>query len=148
VPASSGGTAQESAARAKTTGHHPLTDGQAEDARQALVTGYAEYRASLQDKKQYRRAIKIDLKLPKAAAALAGPRRRKEFGEGEEGRQAWKAAFNAYAGDFAYFTRSLARRHRDGEEPHGLRGYVGRLLRARGPRQVRRVDEEGDGHAK
>ena len=43
VPASSGGTAQESAARAKTTGHHPLTDGQVEDARQALVTGYAEY---------------------------------------------------------------------------------------------------------
>eukprot|EP00966_Prymnesium_polylepis_P240653 5565385-Prymnesium_polylepis.1 len=51
VPASSGGTAQESAARAKTTGHHPLTDGQVEDARQAMVTGYAEYRASLQDKK-------------------------------------------------------------------------------------------------
>ena len=83
VPASSGGTAQESAARAKTTGHHPLTDGQVEDARQALVTGYAEYRASLQDKKQYRRAIKIDLKLPEAAAAFAGPPRRKGFGEKE-----------------------------------------------------------------
>ena len=55
---------RNSAARAKTTGHHPLTDGQVEDARQALVTGYAEYRASLQDKKQYRRAIKSDLKLP------------------------------------------------------------------------------------
>ena len=61
-----------------------------------------EYRASLQDKKQYRRAIKIDLKLPEAAAALAGPPRRKEYAEGEEGKEAWKAAFNAYAGDFAY----------------------------------------------
>ena len=102
LPASAGGTAEESAERAKTTGHHPLTDGQVQDARQALVTGYAEYRASLQDKKQYRRAIKIDLKLPEAAAALAGPPRRKEYAEGEEGKEAWKAAFNAYAGDFAY----------------------------------------------
>ena len=30
------------------------------------------YRASLQEKKKYRRAIKIDLKLPKASTALAG----------------------------------------------------------------------------
>ena len=27
--------------------------------------------------------------------------RRKEFAEGEEGRQEWKAKFNSYAGDFA-----------------------------------------------
>ena len=40
LPASAGGTAEESAERANTTGHHPLTDGQVQDARQALVTGY------------------------------------------------------------------------------------------------------------
>jgi hypothetical protein len=67
-----------------------------------LVTGYAEHRASLSEKKKYRRAIKIDLKLPEASTALAGVPRRKDFADGEEGRQAWKAQFNAYAGDFAY----------------------------------------------
>ena len=67
-----------------------------------FVTGYAEHRASLSEKKKYRRAIKIDLKLPEASTALAGVPRRKDFADGEEGRQAWKAQFNAYAGDFAY----------------------------------------------
>ena len=57
---------------------------------------------SLSEKKKYRRAIKIDLKLPEASTALAAVPRRKDFAEGEEGRQAWKAQFNAYAGDFAY----------------------------------------------
>ena len=76
-------------------------DGHA-DARQTLVTGYAEHRASLSEKKKYRRAIKIDLKLPEASTALAAVPRRKDFAEGEEGRQAWKAQFNAYVGDFAY----------------------------------------------
>ena len=74
-------------------------DGQVQ-ARQTLVTGYAEHRASLSEKKKYRRAIKIDLKLPEASTALAGVPRRKDFPEGEEGRQAWKASFNVYAGDF------------------------------------------------
>ena len=46
--------------------------------------------------------IKIDLKLPEASTALAGVPRRKEFVAGEEGRKEWKAAFNSYAGDFAY----------------------------------------------
>ena len=78
-----------------------MTDGQAQ-ARQTLVTGYAEHRASLSEKKKFRRAIKIDLKLPEASTALAGVPRRKDFPDGEEGRQAWKAAFNSYAGDFAY----------------------------------------------
>ena len=72
------------------------------EARAALVTGYAEHRASLQDKKKYRRAIKVDLKLPEASTALAGVPRRKQFPDGDEGRQAWRASFNAYAGDFAY----------------------------------------------
>ena len=78
-----------------------MSNGQT-NARQTLVTGYAEHRASLCEKKQFRRAIKIDLKLPEASTALAGVPRRKDFSEGEEGRQAWKAQFNAYAGDFAY----------------------------------------------
>ena len=56
------------------------------EARAELVTGYAEHRASLQEKKNYRRAIKIDLKLPEASTALAGVPRRKDFAEGEEGR--------------------------------------------------------------
>ena len=38
--------------------------GQMPEARQTLVTAYAEHRASLSEKKKYRRAIKIDLKLP------------------------------------------------------------------------------------
>ena len=92
------------AARATSTGEEQadqIADGQAE-ARQTLVSGYAEHRASLSEKKKYRRAIKIDLKLPEASTALAAVPRRKDFAEGEEGRQAWKAQFNAYAGDFAY----------------------------------------------
>ena len=55
------------------------------EARETLVTGYAEHRASLSEKKKYRRAIKIDLKLPEASTALAGvpgvrsfPRARRE----------------------------------------------------------------------
>ena len=83
------------------TGKSQQEDGQV-PARQTLVTGYAEHRASLSEKKKYRRAIKIDLKLPEASTALAGVPRRKDFPEGEEGRQAWKASFNVYAGDFAY----------------------------------------------
>ena len=71
-------------------------------ARETHVTGYAEHRGSLNDKKKYRRAIKIDLKLPEASTALAGVPRRKDFPAGEEGRQAWKAQFNAFSGDFAY----------------------------------------------
>ena len=72
------------------------------EAREALVTGYAEHRASLREKKNYRRALKIDLKLPEASTALADVPRRKNFGEGDAGRQAWKAAFNKKAGDFAH----------------------------------------------
>ena len=53
-------------------------------ARAQLVTGYAEHRASLSDKKKYRRAIKIDLKLPEASTALPGVPRRKDFADGEE----------------------------------------------------------------
>ena len=60
-------------------------DGQVR-ARQTLVTGYAEHRASLSEKKKYRRAIKIDLKLPEASTALAGVPRLKDFPEGEEAR--------------------------------------------------------------
>ena len=100
--AASRGSGQEAAAaHAPATGRMGQTDGHA-DARQTLVTGYAEHRASLSEKKKYRRAIKIDLKLPEASTALAAVPRRKDFAEGEEGRQAWKAQFNAYAGDFAY----------------------------------------------
>jgi len=72
------------------------------EARAALVTGYAEHRASLSEMKKYRRAIKIDLKLPEASTALAYVPRRKQFAEGEEGRQAWRVAFNAKAGEFAF----------------------------------------------
>ena len=64
------------------------TQGDVTQARATLVTGYAEHRASLIEKKKYRRAIKINLKLPGASTALAGVPRRKDFAEGEEGRQA------------------------------------------------------------
>ena len=53
-------------------------EGEVGGARAQLVTGYAEHRASLSEKKQYRRAMKIDLKLPEASTALAGvPRKNK-----------------------------------------------------------------------
>ena len=68
----------------------------AADARGAVVTGYAEYQASLAGKKRTRRAIKIDLKLPEASTAMAGVPRRKHYPEGETGRLAWKAAFNGW----------------------------------------------------
>ena len=61
------------AARATSTGEEQadqIADGQAE-ARQTLVSGYAEHRASLSEKKKYRRAIKIDLKLPEASTEMA-----------------------------------------------------------------------------
>ena len=72
------------------------------EARAALVSGYAEHRASLCEKKGTRRATKIDLKLPELSTALAGGPRRKHYAQGEEGRQAWKAAFRSFAGDFAH----------------------------------------------
>jgi hypothetical protein len=81
---------------------HAQTQEELAGARTQLVSGYAEHRASLSDKKQYRRAIKIDLKLPEASTAMAGVPRRKTFADGEEGRKEWKAAFNSYAGDFAH----------------------------------------------
>ena len=76
--AASRGSGQEAAAaHAPATGKMGQADGHA-DARQTLVTGYAEHRASLSEKNKYRRAIKIDLKLPEASTALAGVPRRKE----------------------------------------------------------------------
>ena len=86
--------------------------------RAQLVTGYAEHRASLSEKKKYRRAMKIDLKLPEASTALAGVPRRKNFADGDEGRMEWKAAFNSYAGDFAYS-------HVGAETVKGRMGAVG-----------------------
>ena len=62
---------------------HAQTQEELAGARTQLVSGYAEHRASLSDKKQYRRAIKIDLKLPEASTALAVVPRRKDFAERE-----------------------------------------------------------------
>jgi hypothetical protein len=84
------------------SGVHAQTQEEVPGAGAQLVTGYAEHRASLIEKKTYRRATKIDLKLPEASTALTGVPRRKEFAEGDEGRQLWRAAFNSYAGEFAY----------------------------------------------
>ena len=81
------------------------------EARAALVTGYTEHRASLQDKKNYRRAIKVDLKLPEASTALAGVPRRKDFQDGDEGRQAWRASFNRIVQCVRGRFRVLARVH-------------------------------------
>ena len=67
------------------------------------MTGYAEHRASLSDRKWCRRAKKIDFKLPLASTALgSGVPRRKHYAKDEAGRAEWKAAFNAKAGEFAY----------------------------------------------
>ena len=100
--AGSRGCGKEAAAASATVTRKMGQAGGQADALQILVAGYAEHRASLSEKKKYRRAIKIDLKLPEASTALAGVPRRKDFADGEEGRQAWKAQLNAYAGDFAY----------------------------------------------
>ena len=53
----------------------------------ALVTGYDELRASLAARKNWRRAKKIDDKLPAAAAAVGNAPRRKAFAPSEEGRK-------------------------------------------------------------
>ena len=68
----------------------------------ALVTGYDELRASLAARKNWRRAKKIDDKLPAAAAAVGNAPRRKAFAQSEEGRHQWKATFNEHAGQFSH----------------------------------------------
>ena len=60
----------------------------------ALVTGVEEHRASLSERKNYRRSKKIDDKLAAGAAAISGPPRRKDFEQTEAGRLEWKAKFN------------------------------------------------------
>ena len=68
----------------------------------ALVTGYDELRASRAERKNWRRAKKIDDKLPVAASALGDTPRRKQFAQTEEGRREWKAKFNEHAGGFSH----------------------------------------------
>ena len=68
----------------------------------ALVTGYDELRASLEQRKNWRRAKKIDDKLPAAAAAVGDAPRRKAFAPSEAGRLEWKAKFNDHAGGFSH----------------------------------------------
>ena len=66
------------------------------------MTGYDELRASLAERKNWRRAKKIDDKLPAASAALGDAPRRKHFAATEEGRREWRAKFNEHAGEFSY----------------------------------------------
>ena len=67
-----------------------------------MVTGFQEVRASLAARKNWRRAKKIDDKLPAASAALGDAPRRKHFAATEEGRREWKDKFNEHAGGFAH----------------------------------------------
>ena len=66
------------------------------------MTGYAEYRASLAARKNYRKAEDIDLKLPQASTTLGGVPRMRNYARTEEGRREWKEAFGKHAGGFAY----------------------------------------------
>ena len=70
-------------------------------AQEQLVTGYAEYRATLAGRKNYRKAEDIDLRLPQASTVGAVPRMR-HYPRTEEGRRDWKEAFNKHAGGFAH----------------------------------------------
>ena len=56
----------------------------------AMVTSYNELRASLAERKNFRRAKKIDDRLPEASAALGDAPRRKQFAQTEEGRREWQ----------------------------------------------------------
>mmetsp|Transcript_36426 Transcript_36426/g.72540 ORF Transcript_36426/g.72540 Transcript_36426/m.72540 type:complete len:200 (-) Transcript_36426:974-1573(-) len=106
-------------------------------ARAQLVTGYAEHRASLSDKKKYRRAIKIDLKLPEPGG-LDGVGLRAE----EEIFCSWRGGQEGVEGGVQLIRRRLcllARWCRDSEGQDGRSGHVGRLLRAQGPRRVCQV---------
>ena len=64
------------------------------------MTGYAEYRASLAARKNYRKAEDIDLRLPLASTAFGGAPRMRNYPPTEEGRREWKEAFNKHAGGF------------------------------------------------
>ena len=63
-----------------------------------LVTSLAQNRASLAERKNYRRAMTIDDKLPEASAALANVPRRKAFTQDDEGRMEWKETLHKHAG--------------------------------------------------
>jgi len=73
-----------------------------EEAHEQLVTGYAEYRTSLVERKNYRKAEDIDLRLPQASTAMGAAPRMRNYPRTEEGRRRWKKAFNKHAGGFAH----------------------------------------------
>ena len=73
-----------------------------EEAHEQLVTGYAEYRASLAGRKNYRKAEDIGLRLPQASTAFGGAPRMRNYPRTEEGRREWKEGFNKHSGGFAY----------------------------------------------
>ena len=73
-----------------------------EEAHEQLVTGYAEYRTSLVERKNYRKAEDIDLRLPQASTAMGAAPRMRNYPRTEEGRREWKKAFNKHAGGFAH----------------------------------------------
>ena len=90
----------------------------------ALVSSVSEERASLVERKNFRRAKKIDDKLPAACAALAAPPRRRDFAPDDEGRLKWKAKFNEHAGGLSH--AHVARGTKRGRD--GLVGLFGDYL--------------------
>ena len=71
-------------------------------AEELLVTGYQDHVKSLRERKGTRRSLKIDLKLPRASAALGKVRLRKNYPQGDAGRAQWKSEFNQHANKIAY----------------------------------------------
>ena len=108
----------------------------------ALVTSFEEHRASLAERKNYRRSTKIDDKLPEASSALVEVPRRKDFPATEAGRLAWKAKFNEHAGGFshAHVSAGTARKR------HGDMGLFGDYLEREGHgKYVEWVRKRGEG---
>ena len=107
-------------------------DGQTAGAHEELVTGYAEYRASLAARKNYRKAEDIDLRLPQASTALGGAPRMRNYARTEDEPPRVEGGVQ----QARWRLRVLARGggHSEGSDEPGR--PVWRLLRAGGPRRV------------
>ena len=90
-----------------------------------LVTGFAENRQSLRDKKNFRRSDKIDARLPPMSMS-AGVPRRKHFAPDDAGFEQWKKEMGRFTGGLAQ--AHVGAQTPDSEEQTRSGRTVGRFL--------------------
>ena len=106
--AQGGGAAQRAGTGSVEAEAEARTGGTAE-----LVTGFAENRQSLRDKKNFRRSDKIDARLPPMSMS-AGVPRRKHFAPDDAGFEQWRKEMGRFTGGFAQAhvsTQTVKNRH-------------------------------------